>query len=178
MIKKIENLSSGTKITWGKAANAKRYDIYRKIGNGKAKKIASVKKGTSYIDKKAKSNGKTYYYSVRAVNGSQYIATKYVKNVYVSRPAISSVKNTSRKKMTVTWKKNKKASGYQIRYGTKKSLTKAKPVTVKGGSKKTKTISSLKKGKRYYVQIRTYKTVKGKKYYSDWSARRSVTIKR
>ena len=177
-IKKVENTASGVKITWGKVANAKRYDVYRKIGSGKAKKIASVKSGTSYIDKKAKSNGKVYYYAVRAVNGSKYTTSKYLKTVYVSRPAISSAKSKSSKKMTVTWKNIKKASGYQIRYGLNKNLSKVKPVTVKGGSKKTKTISSLKKGKKYYVQVRAYRKVKGKNYYSDWSVRKVVKIKK
>ena len=31
-------------------------------------------------------------------------------------------------------------------------------------------IKNLKQGKTYYVRIRTYKTVGGKKYYSEWSA--------
>ncbi|MCM1272678.1 MAG: glycoside hydrolase family 9 protein [Clostridium sp.] len=178
VIKKVANTATGTKITWGKVANAKRYDIYRKIGSGKAKKIASVKSGTSYVDKKAKSNGKVYYYSVRAVNGSKYAASKYAKTVYVSRPTISSAKSKSSKKMTVTWKKINKASGYQIRYSLNKNLSKAKTVTVKGGSKKTKTISSLKKGKKYYVQIRAYRRVKGKNYYSDWSKKKVVKVKK
>ena len=30
---------------------------------------------------------------------------------------------------------------------------------------------------KYYVRIRTYKTVDGKKYYSNWSAKKYVTTK-
>ncbi len=40
----------------------------------------------------------------------------------------------------------------------------------------SKTISSLTKGKTYYVRIRTYKTVSGTKYYSAWSSTKSVKI--
>ena len=31
--------------------------------------------------------------------------------------------------------------------------------------------------KTYYVRIRTYKTVKGRKYYSAWSGAKSATVK-
>ena len=68
------------------------------------------------------------------------------------------------------WKKNEKGSGYQIRYGTSKDFEDAK--TIKSTSRKTssKTLSSLKKKTTYYVQVRSYKTVNGKVYYSSWSA--------
>ena len=31
--------------------------------------------------------------------------------------------------------------------------------------------------KKYYVRIRTYKVVSGKKYYSKWSSKKSVKIR-
>ena len=49
-----------------------------------------------------------------------------------------------------------------------------KTVTVKGYKKTAKKIKKLKARKRYYVRIRTYKVLKGKKYYSAWSRIRSV----
>ena len=42
-------------------------------------------------------------------------------------------------------------------------------VTLKKNTKLTTTIKKLKAKKTYYVQVRTYKTVAGQKYYSDWS---------
>ncbi|MGN0658609.1 MAG: hypothetical protein ACI4LA_03285 [Emergencia sp.] len=36
------------------------------------------------------------------------------------------------------------------------------------------TVSSLKKGNKYYVRIRAYKTVSGVRYYSSWSAKKSL----
>ena len=33
----------------------------------------------------------------------------------------------------------------------------------------TKKIKKLKKGKRYYVQVRSIKTISGAKYYGAWS---------
>ena len=67
-------------------------------------------------------------------------------------------------------------TGYQIRYATKSSMASAKKVLVKGYAKKSKKITGLKSGKKYYVQVRTYKTVKGVKYYSKWSTKKSVKV--
>lgn len=91
---------------------------------------------------------------------------------------LSSVKNISGKKMTVKWSKNSKVTGYQIQYSTSSKFTSAKTVTVKSYKTTSKTISKLTKKKKYYVRIRTYKTVSGKTYYSSWSGAKSVTIKK
>jgi hypothetical protein len=39
-------------------------------------------------------------------------------------------------------------------------------------------ITRLVKDKKYYVRIRTYKTLGGTKFYSGWSAAKAVTVKR
>lgn len=39
------------------------------------------------------------------------------------------------------------------------------------------TIKSLKAKKTYYVRVRTYKNVDGKKYYSAWSSAKSKKTK-
>lgn len=83
------------------------------------------------------------------------------------------------KKITVRWKAQKKlCSGYQIQYSTSKKFTTKTTKSVYVTSYKTtkKTISGLKAKKTYYVRIRTYKTVKGKKYYSFYSKPRAVKI--
>lgn len=99
--------------------------------------------------------------------------TRSFKIVLRNTSALS-VKNTSGRKIAVSWKKTALVSGYQIKYSVG---NKAKTLTVsnKYASKK---ISNLSKGKTYKVYIRTYKTVKGKKVYSAWSKSRSVKIVR
>lgn len=87
-----------------------------------------------------------------------------------------------KKKMTVKWKKQKsQISGYEVQYSLKKdfgSSTKTKAVSKKKTSVK---ISKLKSKKKYYVRIRTYKTVKfngrSVKVYSGWSKAKSVKVK-
>ena len=48
---------------------------------------------------------------------------------------------------------------------------------IKKNKTTSKQIKGLKKGKKYYVRIRSFKTVSGKKYYSAWGAKKAVTIK-
>ena len=79
--------------------------------------------------------------------------------------------------MTVKWKKNAKATGYQIQYSLSKTFASGnKSVNIAKVGTISKVIGSLTKGKTYYVRIRTYKTVGSTKYYSAWSAKKSVKI--
>lgn len=93
-----------------------------------------------------------------------------------AKPAISSLTKLT-KGFTVKWKKKSGVSGYQIRYSTSSKMTNAKTVTVKGASTVSKKITKLKAKKKYYVQIRSYKTVNGSKIYSSWSTKKYVTTK-
>lgn len=66
-------------INWKKAKQATSYVIFRAEGkNGKLKKIAVVKKGTSYTDKKVKKK-KTYIYKVAVVSAKKYSPLKAAK---------------------------------------------------------------------------------------------------
>ena len=91
----------------------------------------------------------------------------------------------SSKAITVRWKKqtakvvSSHISGYQIQLATNRKFTKNKrTVSVKGYKKTSKKIKKLKRGRKYYVRIRTYKVLKGKKYYSSWSKIRSIKTKK
>ena len=88
-------------------------------------------------------------------------------------------KVTAKKKgFTVKWKKQKtQTSGYEIQYSTNKKFKTKKTKSNIKVSAAPKTISKLKAKKKYYVRIRTYKTVGGKKYYSAWSKAKTVTTK-
>jgi len=70
-------------------------------------------------------------------------------------------------------------TGYQIQLATNKMFTKNKKTeTVKGYKKASKKVKKLKGKKKYYVKIRTYKTVGGKRYYSPWSKVKTVKTKK
>lgn len=84
-----------------------------------------------------------------------------------------------RRRFTVKWKKVKGVKGYQIQYSTKKSFKKKyrKTVYVKKAKTVKKTVKKLKSGKKYYVRVRAYKVVDGKKIFAKWSAKKSVRVK-
>ena len=85
------------------------------------------------------------------------------------------------KGFTVKWKKQAvQTTGYEIQYSTNKKFTKKTTATkiVKKSSATKLSICKLKANKKYYIRIRTYKTVKGKKYYSGWSKNKSVAVRK
>lgn len=84
------------------------------------------------------------------------------------------------KQFTVKWKKQPKSiTGYQVQYSTSKKFTKKATVTrtINKVSTTKLAVKNLKAKKKYYVSVRTYKAVKGKKYCSGWSGVKSVTTK-
>ena len=92
---------------------------------------------------------------------------------------ISKASNTSKGKVTVKWKEKTSISGYAIQYSTdKKFKAGVKTVNVNGAKKSQKVLSKLKKGKKYYIRIATYKKVGKVKYYSSWSSVKSVKVKK
>lgn len=91
----------------------------------------------------------------------------------------------AKKAATVKWTKqsakmsSSRITGYQIQLATNSKFTKnKKTVTVKGYSKTSKKVTSLKGGKKYWVKIRTYKTLNGTEYYSPWSKVKTVKTKK
>lgn len=104
------------------------------------------------------------------------------KTVYFNiNPKGTTVKSVSGGKKQLTVKLNKQGtqtSGYQIQYSTSKSFKGAKTVTVSSNKTTSKTIKSLKAKTKYYVRVRTYKTVGKTKYYSAWSSAKYATTKK
>ena len=82
----------------------------------------------------------------------------------------------AKKALTVKWNKqsekmsSSRITGYQIQLATNSSFTKNKKnVWVKGYKSVSKKVTKLKAKKKYYIKVRTYMTVGGVKYYSEWS---------
>ena len=90
--------------------------------------------------------------------------------------------NSGKKSLTINFKKqSKNTSGYQISYSVKKTFADDKKKTVANFKSSSATISELKSNKKYYIRIRTYKTVKvnGKnvKMYGAWSKTKTAATK-
>lgn len=174
--------SNSLKLAWNKPVGATGYQLQRKSGNS-YKTLATVK-GTSYTHKSLTA-GAGYTYRVRAyrtVGGKNYYSgwaymTAYTKPATPNLTGLSATK--SGHKIKATWKKvGGSASGYQIYWAKDKNFKKVVSKTTVSGQKKTSyTGKNFTKGKRYYVKVRAYKTVKGNKIYGAWSNVRNVKAK-
>lgn len=120
--------------------------------------------------------GGSYDLVVRCADCGEIISSthKTTAKIVVKASKINSIKNYKGKKAKITVKKAASVTGYQIQYGTKKNFKGAKHVNTR---KTSKYLTKLAK-KKYYVRVRTYKTVDGKLYYSSWSGAKTVTIKK
>lgn len=99
---------------------------------------------------------------------------KITLTVKPKKLSVSSAKAAKNKKLTVKWKKDATVTGYEVQGAlTDDFETGLKKVNVKKAGTTKATLKGLKKGKKYYVRIRSYKEVKvnnkKQKIYSEWS---------
>ncbi len=114
-----------------------------------------------------------------AKNGIYNAATKKVTvTVKPAKVVVSKLSNSAANKATVQWKKAAGAGGYQIQYSLKKDFSTAGKANITSASTLTKTLTSLVKGKTYYVRVRAYKKTSSTTYYGAWSSTKAVSIKK
>ncbi len=167
----VSNKSTGIQITWNKVTGATKYVLYR--GSTGIKTFSSTAT-LSYLDTSVKSkNGSKYTYKVVAVvadSSKQYQTSSTTKTIYrLTSPTVSKVTNSATKSLSVYWNKNSSATGYQIQYSLNSSFSSSTKLYITKNSTVSKQITGLTKGKYYYVRVRSYKTVNGVKYYSEWT---------
>ena len=105
-------------------------------------------------------------------NQSQNTSTSAIQKLSVKKLV------SKRKALVVYWNKIANVSGYQIQVATDKKFKKnKKTVTVAKQNASKKTVKNLKAKKKYFVRVRAYKTVNGKKSYGKWSKIKSVKTK-
>jgi len=180
-VKAVSAGYNSIKLTWNKVAAASGYDIYRSTSkNGTYSKIKTVSgSAVSYTDSNL-TVGKIYYYKIKAyktVSGKQYDSE--FSAVANAKPILAVPKVTLRKAgkkgIKATWKKVTGASGYEVKYSTKKSSGYKTPKLKKPGKLSFKK-TGLKKGKTYYVRVRAYRKVSGKKVFGSWSVIKQVKL--
>lgn len=98
---------------------------------------------------------------------------------------IAKLVNSSFKKVTptkntikATWKMVVSANGYEVQYSSDKKFKKNKSTYKANANTSTGlTIRKLKSKKTYYLRIRSYRIIEGKKYYTPWSSAKTVKTK-
>ena len=140
-------------------------------------------KNTDYTVSYAKGRKYVGKYAVKITFKGKYSGTKML--YFTIKPKATSISSLTAgsKKFTVKWKKQAtQTTGYQVQYSASSKFSKAKTVTVGKNTTVSKKISKLSGKKKYYVRVRTYKTVKinGKsiRIYSGWSKAKTVTTKK
>ena len=186
-----------------KATYTKTLQTYYKASNIKLNKTAYTYNGkvqkpsVTVKDSKGKALKSTDYkidypkgmknvgkYTVKMTLKGNYSGSKSMTyNINPKGTGVSKV-TAAKKGFKVTWKKQAtQTTGYEVQYSTVSNFKKGnKTVTVSKNKTTSKSVSKLSAKKKYYVRVRTYKTVKigGKsvKLYSGWSVAKSVTTKK
>lgn len=98
--------------------------------------------------------------------------------VKADKPSKQTAKVSSKKsgQMTISWKKDTSATGYQVVYASNKNFTKGKVTKTISNKATTSSTVKVKKG-TYYAKVRSYKTVNGEKVYGAYSKVVKVTVK-
>lgn len=187
-ITKLENTERGITVTWTVSTNATSYEIYRSVNGGKFVKAdtlyikgANKQQTLGYVDFKAKTNGGKYVYKIIAVRTLGNVTVKSaasagVTSYYMAIPSGIKMANSAKRTVRVVYAANARATGYQIRYSLKSNMSGAKVIKMAGSKSAAKNITGLTKGRRYYVSVRSYKTVGKITYYSVWSTPKSVAV--
>ena len=201
--KKASLTTNGVKTYTCKSCKATKTEAIPKVSNIKLSKTAytyngkvqkpsvtvknskgkALKNGTDYTVSYPKGMKNVGKYTVKVTLKGNYSGSKSMTyNINPKGTSVSKVK-AAKKGFKVTWKKQRtQTTGYQVQYSTSSKFKKAKTVTISKNKTTSKSVGKLSAKKKYYVRVRTYKTVKigGKsvKLYSGWSKAKSVTTKK
>lgn len=149
----------------------------------KDSKGRALKKDTDYTISYANGRKNVGRYAVTITFKGNYSGTKTL--YYNIAPQGTKVtKLTARSKgFVVQWATQKnQTTGYQIQYSTNSNFSNATTVNMPKNTYYARNITGRAGGKKHYVRVRTYKTIKfnGKNYniYSAWSDTKTITTKR
>lgn len=124
------------------------------------------------------SNNKNIGMATVTVKGCGEYSGSFNKTFKIStaKQKITKIK-TAKGGFTAKWKKQSMADGYQLKYANNSDFENGKSKYVKTNSTTSLSVSKLRSGKTYFVKVRSYTTVGGKKIYGDWSDVKAITTK-
>ena len=173
-----------SKKNYTKVYGNKAFGLGAKTATGETLKYSSSNKKVVTVSKTGKVTIKgigTATITITSPASDMYKAAKAVKvtiKVVPKKVKVTSVKNIKGGKLRIAWRKDKTVTGYEVLYSTKQNFKNAKKVTVKSYKTVSVKTKKLTKTKTYYVKVRAYKTVNGKKVYGAYSAVKKIKIKK
>ena len=156
---------------------------YKYTGNAVVPKLTlkngskTLKKGTDYVigymDNVKPGPAYAYIRGTGSYSGYQIVP-------FTVKPPATTIKKLTPEAsgFTVKVAKQKKGlvTGYQVRYSRNADMTESVTKTIGTSySAVSNTITANASNMKYYVQVRSYIKVNGKKYYSSWSTASTVT---
>ena len=158
------------KLTWKKASNATKYQVYCSVNGAKYKKIKTTK-GTSLTHKKLK-NGATYVYKIRGINQKKtgnYSSVQRIRTLSASKPGLSvSVSGTA---ATLQWNKVTNATGYYVY----KVAANGKWSRITTTKERSYVVKGLELGGSYTYKVVPYLSTNGK-IFKGSSSTKKVTM--
>ena len=112
--------------------------------------------------------------TARTSNGK---TAKCTVNVVPKGTPITKLQSQRSHWLNIQWRANPKADGYQIQYGTSSNMKGAKYAAINNRGIRSYTRKDVKSGAKYYVRVRTFNVVNGKRIYSNWSGIKSMRVK-
>ena len=171
---------------------------YKTVKAGYAKKTITLKisaeKGASVVVKSGdtrvvsidskrnaviRGTGKTEIRVTASLKGRKTTTLKIPVYISPAKQPTPAARSKKSRQLTVSWKKDSNASGYQVMYSTDKNFRKnCKTVTVKSYKTVSTAIKKLTGNKYYYVRTRSYKKVSGGNLYGSWSTARKIKVRK
>ena len=125
-----------------------------------------------------KGPGKAIITITAAATANYNTASKNVTVTVKPKKTVGLKVKKGKNRMTVSWKRDKKATGYQITYAQNKKFKKGKKnITISKNKTVKRTIKKLKARKTYYVKVRAYKKVGKTKLYGGYSVVKRVKVR-
>lgn len=181
--------TNSIELKWNKSAKADGYAILRYDSSKKKYVSIADVKGTKNTYKVSRLKGKTgsklspgyiYKFKVQAykmIAGKKVYANGAVlKTATKPNTAVITKLTGKSSKVTITWKKQSKVSGYEVWMSNKKGSGYKKIKTISKGKTVSYTKKGLKKNKKYYFKVRSYRLVNNQKVYGKLSGAKGYQI--
>ena len=168
-------------LQWNKNTSTTGYELQKWNGKKWVALTKITKNSTTTYTVKSLKASTTYKYRIRAYTtigkATQYSGYKELSvNTNPSNMSGFKAKSTAKTSVTLQWKKNTSATGYEIQKWNGKKWVSATKVTK--NSTVTSTVKNLKKNTSYKFRIRAYKTIGKATQYSSWSGTLTVKTKK
>ena len=181
-INKAKNSITANSIVKAYSNKDRTYSIGAKAVGGKLQYSSNSKDVTvnssGKVTIKSRFLGKATVTITAADGNYEKVTKKITVKVVPTKTTILKAVSPNAGKITLNWTKCWVCTGYVIQYATKSDFSDGKGAWIKKRATLTTTLGSKVKGKKYYLRMRTYTTIDGVNYYSDWSNTMTVRVKK